>query len=139
MARNERLTLRDILEHRLEGTRLVVLSACETALPGTAALDEVISLPTGLLQAGAASAIGSLWSVEDLATMVLLSRFYRLWRTDGLAPAEALRQAQRWTRDLTAEERDRTFVDVDMEASGERGLRPYGHPFWWAAFGFTGA
>ena len=139
MARDERLTLRDILEHRLEGTRLVVLSACETALPGTAALDEVISLPTGLLQAGAASAIGSLWSVEDLATMVLLSRFYRLWRTDGLAPAEALRQAQRWTRDLTAEERDRTFVDVDMEASGERGLRPYGHPFWWAAFGFTGA
>jgi CHAT domain-containing protein len=86
MANDEILSLRDLLDLKLKGLRLAVLSACETGIPGTDLPDEVISLPTGLLQAGAAGVVSSLWSVADLSTMVLLSRFYQLWRTDGLEP-----------------------------------------------------
>jgi len=132
------LTLREILVRRVDRTQLVVLSACETAFAGTDLPDEAVSLSTGLIQAGAAAAIGTLWPVDDLATMVLLTRFYHLWRGDGLPIPEALRQAQRWTRDLTEAERQVTFPGVDFGINSSSSEHPYAHPYWWAAFTFTG-
>lgn len=131
------LTLRDIFSlnmSRENGLRLAVLSACETGLQGIENLDEVISLPTGFLQAGAASVIASLWSVSDRSTMLLLSRFYELWEKDGIDADEALRKAQVWLRDST-----------EGEIASHAGLltdtpdnRPYAHPYHWAAFSYTG-
>jgi hypothetical protein len=139
MAFDEPITLADILASRLDGTRLVVLSACEKAFPGQELLDEVVSLPAGLLQAGAAAAIGSLWSVDSVATMVLLTRFYQLWRTDGLPLSEALREAQMWVRDLTRKDLTATFPGIDFTGHGDAGHRPYANPHWWAAFALTGS
>lgn len=99
LANRERLTLREVLEMDLEQARLAVLSACETGIPCTRLLDEVISLPSGFLQAGVPGVIGSLWSVGDASTMMLMARFYDLWRREGFDPPEALRQAQIWLRD----------------------------------------
>ena len=56
--------------------RLAVLSACETAQPGTELPDEVVALPTGLLQAGVAGIVASQWSVPDRATAMLMAEFY---------------------------------------------------------------
>jgi CHAT domain-containing protein/tetratricopeptide (TPR) repeat protein len=95
---DEPLTLRDILDTTLSA-RLCVLSACESAIPGGSVPNQAISLPGGLLQAGAAGVVGSLWPVADIYARVLLTRFYQLWKGDGLEPAEALRQAQLWMRD----------------------------------------
>jgi CHAT domain-containing protein len=53
-----------------------VLAACETALVGTRLPDEAIGLPTGLLQAGAAACIGSLWPVPQVSTAILMAFFY---------------------------------------------------------------
>ena len=133
------ITVADLLASRLDGTRLVVLSACETAFPGARVLDEVVGLPTSLLQAGASAAIGSLWPVEPLATMALFSRFYCLWRIERLPLAEALRQAQCWVRDLRRDDREAAFPGVDFTASGGSGPTPYANPFWWAAFELTGS
>lgn len=138
MAFDEPVTVADILESRLDGTRLVVLSACETAFPGGNLLDEVIGFPASFLQAGAESAIGSLWSVDDLATMLLLVRFYELWRGEGLPLWEALGGAQRWVRGLSRENRAAALPLVDFEGSGGGGDYPYSHPHWWAGFGLTG-
>ena len=137
LADNERLTLRDILSKRLPRARLVVLSACESAIIGTRLPDEVIGFPAGLLQGGSAAVIGSLWSVDDLATSALLSRFYTLWRQEGVEMSEALRRAQRWLRDLTAEERNSALPGVRANSDGPD-ANPYSHPFYWAAFQFTG-
>lgn len=93
MANYESLTLRDFLDLHLPGTRLAVLSACETGLPGAELPDEVLSLPAGLLQAGLAGVAASLWSVADISTMMLMVRFYELWRKDCREPMEALREA----------------------------------------------
>ncbi|NJR70006.1 MAG: CHAT domain-containing protein [Synechococcales cyanobacterium CRU_2_2] len=106
-----RLTLKDIFALNLaegdRGLRLAILSACETGMIGTENADEAISLPTGLLQAGVAAVIASLWSVSDLSTMLLLTKFYDLWRSHQLEPDQALRQAQRWLRDTTNAEKSR--------------------------------
>lgn len=98
LADGARLTLRDLLAMRTN-LRLAVLSACETSMPGTDLPDEVIALPTGLLQAGVGGVIASLWAVPDLATALLMTRFYRAWRHDAEAPPDALRTAQLWLRD----------------------------------------
>ena len=86
LAHDTWLTLGNLLELRLSGVRLAVLAACETGIPGTHLPDEVIGLPTGLTQAGVAGVVASLWSVRDRSTMLLLVRFYDLWRLEGLVP-----------------------------------------------------
>ncbi|ESA32486.1 q110x8-triei tpr repeat containing protein [Leptolyngbya sp. Heron Island J] len=133
------LTLRDLLDLKLTnddrpGIRLAILSACETGLPGIENVDEAISLPTGLLQAGVAGVVASLWSVSDLSTMLLISKFYELWRIENREPSEALRQAQNWLRDST-----------EAEIAPLLGMRPrnptnqpFSHPYHWAAFSYTG-
>ena len=102
LAGNRWVTLRDLFAMRLR-IRLAVLSACETSLPGTNLPDEVVALPTGLLQAGAAGVIASQWAVPDLSTALLMVDFYRRWR--GGPPAQALNEAQKWLRDKTNEEK----------------------------------
>lgn len=94
------MTLGRLMQLQLQ-VRLAVLSACETALPGTELPDEVVALPTGLLQAGVAGVVASQWSVPDRATAMLMTEFYRCWRWDQMTPAAALRAAQRWLRDTT--------------------------------------
>lgn len=86
MSNDEVLSLRDLLDLRLTGARLAILSACETGIPGTTLPDEVISLPVGLLQAGFAGVAASLWSVSDISTTMLMFRFYDLWRSEKLNP-----------------------------------------------------
>lgn len=74
--------------------RLVVLSACSTALqPGQAPGDEVASLATAFAVAGVPSLLATLWDVDDEATALLMTRFYR-GLTAGQSTLEALRQAQ---------------------------------------------
>jgi CHAT domain-containing protein len=139
MANDDPLTLWDLMGRRLVGTRLAVLSACETALPGAELLDEVISLPTGLLQAGVAGVIGSLWPVSERSTMLLLGRFYQLWRNEGVEPSEALLQAQRWIRGTTGAELAAAFPSIPALAEPRLAdQRPYAHPYYWAAFTYTG-
>ncbi|MBE9112124.1 CHAT domain-containing protein, partial [Nodosilinea sp. LEGE 07298] len=135
------LTLKDIFALNLvdtargnEGLRLAVLSSCETGMIGTENADEAISLPTGLLQAGVAAVIASLWAVDDRSTMLLLTKFYDLWRKDGLPPDQALRQAQIWLRDSTAGE----IAAYGGFFTPTPDDRPYAHPFYWAAFSYTG-
>jgi CHAT domain-containing protein len=147
MANDATLTLRDLLDLKLKGLRLAVLSACETGIPGTDLPDEVISLPTGLLQAGAAGVVSSLWSVDDHSTMVLLSRFYQLWRPQDpalqpLEPPEALCQAQQWLRDSTGPELapylQASHPELAARFQQATNQRPFAHPFYWAAFTYTG-
>ena len=71
LAQEEGLFLSDIETMHPQNARLVVLSACETAIPGTQSLDEVRSLPSGLLQAGVPGVVGSLWAVSQLSTALL--------------------------------------------------------------------
>jgi CHAT domain-containing protein len=146
LAHDEPLTLGELMDDRLPQVRLAVLSACETAVAGRELMDEVVNFPAGMLQAGAAACIGSLWKVSDASTALLMRRFYELWRgTTG--PSAALQRAQQWLRDISNEELiasgyapappadDRSQLEQDFWLKA----RPYYHPFYWAAFAFYGA
>jgi hypothetical protein len=145
IARGVELTVRDVLEQRLTQARLAVLSACEINLPGIELPEEAMSLPTVMLHAGFGAVIGPLQKVPDDSTMVLMARFYELWRGEHINPAEALRQAQRWMRDSTAAQLRYRFPDVhrintttswDGIPSGE--VRPFAHEMDWATFAYIG-
>jgi CHAT domain-containing protein len=135
MANDETLSLRDFFNLDLQ-VRLATLSACETGLPGLTLPDEVVSLPTGLLQAGVAGVVASLWSVADSSTMLLMVKFYDLWRKQNLAPSEALRQAQIWLRDSPEGEFEALSVGLYTVTPEQRCFE---HPFYWAAFSYTGS
>ncbi|MES2442110.1 MAG: CHAT domain-containing protein [Pseudomonadota bacterium] len=111
LAGDDRLTLGELRERDASnGLRLVVLSACDTALPGLQAgrIDEFIGLPTGFLQAGAAAVIASHWPVRSDATFFLMWKFYDTYLDDAghahTTPARALQSASLWLRNLTVAE-----------------------------------
>ncbi len=110
LANNEKLTLADLLNGEttsLQGLRLLILSACQTAiLDLRGARDEVRSLAAGMLQGGAQAVLGALWSVDDRATYLLMVRFAQEWfpHLDREPPAAALARAQRWLRTVTYNE-----------------------------------
>jgi hypothetical protein len=111
------VTLRRLLTLRLR-VRLAVLSACETAMPGTELPDEVVALPTGLLQAGVAGVVASQWAVPDRATAMLMAEFYRRWWWERMAPPIALATAQVWLRDTTNAEKISHFQAAVAERAG---------------------
>ena len=109
LAKGERLTLGEMLggETHMDGLRLLILSACQTAiLDLRGARDEVRSLAAGMLQAGAQAVLGAQWSVDDKATYLLMTRFAQEWLPvrDREAPAAALARAKHWLRSITNRE-----------------------------------
>jgi CHAT domain-containing protein len=140
----------EILDLQLARTRLVVASACQTGLiAGHEANDEALALSTVFLGAGAAGVIASLWSVDDYATSLLMVRFYEALTDMPDDPAQALRIAALWLRDLSpdvearyarrhpmlAEQRRRT----PSSASEPGETSHFGGPTYWAGFVFSGA
>ena len=85
--------LRDLIagnRARGEPLDLLVLSACETAVGDDEAS---MGLAGAAVQAGALSAIASLWQVDDAGTAELMRQFYSRYR-GGATRSDALRQAQ---------------------------------------------
>jgi CHAT domain-containing protein len=106
------LTAEEIFDLRLKAD-LVTLSACESGFNDRRPGDELIGLTRALIYAGTPSVLVSLWSVDDVSTAMLMSRFYRGLR-DGASKAEALRRAQ---TELRAD-RVRDVLDFCTAAQG---------------------
>jgi CHAT domain-containing protein len=162
-----RLTLAEIFRFNLERCRLVTLSAWETGTIDPNRNDEYIGWPSSFLYAGSPSVVSSLWRVDDLATTLLLSRFYESIRKHHLLEggdiAIALKDAQTWLRDLTSSEceivlnqlkpkidqilartpkKERKLVAMAIEDAMKKvRLRrpyPFANPYYWAGFTATG-
>ena len=87
------LTSSEASQINLEGTELVVLSACETGLGKEVNSEGVFGLRRALQEAGAQAVMMSMWSVPDRETQELMALFYAKW-LGGLDKPEALRRAQ---------------------------------------------
>ena len=77
----------------LWGTKLVVLSACDTGNGQIKNGEGVFGLRRALVLAGAETQVASLWRADDLVTRKLMQQFYTNLNA-GLGRAEALQQAQ---------------------------------------------
>lgn len=122
--------------------RLISLSACETGLGAERRGEGVMAFQHQLLAAGAANVVVSLWKVEDASSAALMSGFYAQLASGAGDVAGSLRTAQIELRDH-AEER---FDPAAAAAAVKRGetpvkvrVRPYQHPYYWAAFVLAGA
>jgi CHAT domain-containing protein/Tfp pilus assembly protein PilF len=100
----------------LWGTRLVVLSACNTGVGDVRSGDGVYGLRRALVLAGSESQMMSLWPVSDRATRDLMAAYYRALGR-GAGRGDALRGVQ-----------------TAMLAG-----RATRHPYYWAGFILSGA
>jgi tetratricopeptide (TPR) repeat protein len=158
-----RLTVREIQRGCELSAELVTLSACETARGQYVGGEGFVGFAQALLMSGARSVCLSLWKVDDVATALLMRRFYAnlLGRGGGppgpLPKAEALAEAKRWLRELGPAEASELAATLTggvarskdapkRKGAGEvaagpvpRGSdRPYAHPYYWAAFILVG-
>ncbi len=110
------LTALEVLDLNLSGTRLVVLSACETGLGEIHEGEGVYGLRRSFQEAGVAEVVSSLWEVSDAGTQALMTSFYdRI--LEGTPSREALRETQ-----------------LEMLDSPE-----WGYPYIWSAFMIVGS
>lgn len=83
-----------IVDQDLRNTKLVTLSACETALGDYTMCEGVQGLQRAFHIAGCPNVVASLWKVNDAATAALMSKFYHEIWVNKKPPIEALREAQ---------------------------------------------
>ena len=99
----------------LQGTELVILSACDSGTGEVKIGEGVMSLRRAFRIAGAESVLASHWPVSDKATSRLMTEFMRRWHS-GEPRAQAWREAQ-------------LFLLRSKDFS---------NPYFWAAFTLTG-
>lgn len=117
-----------------------------------------------LLRAGAGCVVSTLWKVDDLATALLMDRFYAIWR-DGRSIGSAMRFAQNWLRGVSdcdgrclftgkdvLDHFDRDILGLMRDDGTFRRLRrkvellmldyidkpPFADPIYWAGFTVSG-
>jgi CHAT domain-containing protein len=100
---------------KLQGTELVILSACESGSGEIRIGEGLMSLRRAFRIAGAEAVLASHWQVNDKATRQLMTTFINDWRSDK-PRAQAWREAQ-----------------LSLLHSKE-----FANPYFWAGFTLTG-
>ncbi|MGK7895355.1 MAG: CHAT domain-containing tetratricopeptide repeat protein [Xenococcus sp. (in: cyanobacteria)] len=102
----------------LSGTKLVVLSACDTGVGDITTGEGIYGLRRALVIAGSESQVISLWKVADEGTKDLMVAYYQKLQ-QGEGRTTALHEVQKEM--------------LRGELTGENG-QSYEHPYYWASF-----
>ncbi|MBS1810532.1 MAG: CHAT domain-containing protein [Acidobacteria bacterium] len=115
-ADNGVLTAKEAAGLDLWGTRLVVLSACDTGVGEVKNGDGVYGLRRALVLAGAETQVMSLWPVDEIASREWMTTYYTGLK-QGLGRGESLRQVQ--LKMLQKKNRQHPFYWAGFIQSGE--------------------
>lgn len=135
----------EVCDLDFSGLDLVVLSACQTGL-GEITSDGIFGLQRGFKKAGAGTLLMSLWNVNDEATAILMSEFYRNLLNDD-NKYSALHKAQSYVKNYEKP----IEVETDEEDTSKpqirrlgrwvypfkkevKKIRPFQAPVYWAGF-----
>ena len=99
----------------LQGTNLVILSACDSGLGEVKNGEGMMSLLCAFRIAGAETVLASHWKVNDKATNALMTEFVRRWRA--------------------GEQRVRAWHEAQLTLLHSK---DFSDPFFWSAFTLTG-
>ena len=139
---------------KMDACTLAIIGGCQSGLVISGSGNESISLVEAFLNAGAKCVLASLWPVDDGACVLTMNRFFKAWREEGQTIAAALKTAQQWLRNLTAQElvqwtetcpelqrpefeavKDAIWLPAQKAVDAkEPNRRLYDHPYYWAPF-----
>jgi CHAT domain-containing protein len=108
------LTVEEILQKKLNRTRLMILSACETGVEKFYNGEGMIGAARAFLASGVPVVVSSQWSVDSDTAAELMVKFHRYRKLQGFTTIAALRQAQ-----------------IDMLEGNDQSYR---QPYFWAGF-----
>jgi CHAT domain-containing protein len=108
------LSAHEVMDLSLNGTKTVVLSACETGLGAYTVGEGVYGLKRAFLVAGAESVFTSLFKVADEVTAELFENFYKYYTKENYSKEKAFHTAQK---------------DI---------MKKYPEPIFWGSFILTG-
>ena len=143
LAKPEKLTLEDIFRLDISNCRLLVLSACRTALA-----DNYIGLTSAFLYAGVRTVIASLWEADDFFAALLMIRLYQELPCQP-SVSLALQAAQNWLRAISRDD-VLTWLQQDIKVDPEQFQEckarlelfeddpPFARAEFWAAFTAAG-
>ena len=156
LSQADRLTLNEIIKLDLSTYDLACLCACETAIAGNQTITtEYIGIVSAFLYAGVAKVVSTLWTVESVASAVLMVEFHHR-RLTGKPESQALSEAKHWLRTASVAELSRWYQQQMDALPDDHSLRPwlcdrldelatmkpdsipYENPYYWAAFTLTG-
>lgn len=110
----------ELASMKLQGTDIVVLSACQSATGDSANSEGIMGLNKAFIQAGSKSVVASLWEVDDQQTAIFFEHTYQLISdelnddNENIDYSEVVRQTKR------------EFIKENKP------------PYFWAAFTFFG-
>ena len=145
-----RLTALQIIRTWKLNADLVTLSACDTGLGNYASGEGYQGFGHAFLLSGARSVVISLWKVDDVATYLLMTRFYenllKAPEQNKMTKAAALDEAKVWLRSLNSRD---VAPRIKWLSSHHRGTRPrpdqpledersFAHPYYWVGFVLIG-
>lgn len=144
------LTAKDVLRLDLQGTDLLVLSACQTGLGEVKNGEGIKGLRRSFELSGVRTIICTLWSVDDLSSALLMNEFYTNLLVLGINnKLTALTNAKQFMSQMTNSEKkdrlikmgrttDALIVESMANYSKERehawDYKPYKHAFYWAGY-----
>ena len=144
------LTALEVAGLDLFGTKLVILSACETGLGDTQNGAGVYGLRRALVLAGSETQVMSLWQVSDAATRDLMIAYYKRLQS-GAGRIAAMRQVQLAMLHGTVLAKSSNIqssiglipqTQARQVGLGTTDIKPqaeWRHPYYWAAFIPSGA
>ena len=153
---DDRITASEILSSWNLNTDLVVLSACSSGLGPYRMGEGYLGFSQALFVAGSDSVILTLWDVDDVASALLIRRFYQNLFSSKKAgqthsKATALHEAKSWLRNLTKDQLSKFLNEFpnhqigsvrnkNLVSRSKKSLsaKPFAHPMYWAGFVLIG-